>query len=126
MCLQYFNFLMAEMLKTFFLFLANLYNHEESICMHALLKQNKFTSLPILILRSPQFLCVIPSGLFLICISFLLMSTKVKNGNAHSHIRCYAYYIQLCCDSAALSLLGEKTTVLSPEVIVSSGIPCCR
>lgn len=27
---------------------------------------------------------------------------------------------------AALSLLGEKTTLLSPEVIVGSGIPCCR
>ncbi|KAK4435996.1 putative lysine-specific demethylase ELF6 [Sesamum alatum] len=26
----------------------------------------------------------------------------------------------------ALSLLGEKTTVLSPEIIVASGIPCCR
>ncbi|KAK4489652.1 hypothetical protein RD792_005464 [Penstemon davidsonii] len=26
----------------------------------------------------------------------------------------------------ALSLLGEKTTVLSPEVFVASGIPCCR
>ncbi|OWM70205.1 hypothetical protein CDL15_Pgr026055 [Punica granatum] len=27
---------------------------------------------------------------------------------------------------AALSLLGEKTTLISPEVIVASGIPCCR
>ncbi|KAF5742549.1 hypothetical protein HS088_TW09G00599 [Tripterygium wilfordii] len=27
---------------------------------------------------------------------------------------------------AALSLLGEKTTLLSPEVIVASSIPCCR
>lgn len=27
---------------------------------------------------------------------------------------------------AALSLLGEKTTLLSPEVVVESGIPCCR
>ncbi|XP_022748464.1 probable lysine-specific demethylase ELF6 [Durio zibethinus] len=27
---------------------------------------------------------------------------------------------------AALSLLGEKTTLLSPELIVASGIPCCR
>ncbi|XP_038679775.1 probable lysine-specific demethylase ELF6 isoform X2 [Tripterygium wilfordii] len=27
---------------------------------------------------------------------------------------------------AALSLLGEKTTLLSPEVIVASDIPCCR
>ncbi|XP_010253925.1 PREDICTED: probable lysine-specific demethylase ELF6 isoform X2 [Nelumbo nucifera] len=27
---------------------------------------------------------------------------------------------------AALALLGEKTTLLSPEVVVSSGIPCCR
>ncbi|KAK6144758.1 hypothetical protein DH2020_021578 [Rehmannia glutinosa] len=26
----------------------------------------------------------------------------------------------------ALSLLGEKTTVLSPEIVVASGIPCCR
>lgn len=26
----------------------------------------------------------------------------------------------------ALSLLGEKTTLLSPETIVASGIPCCR
>lgn len=27
---------------------------------------------------------------------------------------------------AVLSLLGEKTTLLSPEVIVAAGIPCCR
>ncbi|CAK9174844.1 unnamed protein product [Ilex paraguariensis] len=27
---------------------------------------------------------------------------------------------------AALTLLGEKTTLLSPEVVVASGIPCCR
>nr|XP_027189002.1 probable lysine-specific demethylase ELF6 isoform X2 [Cicer arietinum] len=26
----------------------------------------------------------------------------------------------------ALKLLGEKTTLLSPEVVVESGIPCCR
>lgn len=28
--------------------------------------------------------------------------------------------------SDALSLLGEKTTLLSPEIVVASGIPCCR
>ncbi|XP_068646240.1 lysine-specific demethylase ELF6-like [Aristolochia californica] len=27
---------------------------------------------------------------------------------------------------AALALLGEKTTLMSPEIIVASGIPCCR
>ncbi|KAI8031783.1 putative lysine-specific demethylase ELF6 [Camellia lanceoleosa] len=27
---------------------------------------------------------------------------------------------------ASLTLLGEKTTLLSPEVVVKSGIPCCR
>ncbi|XP_057530531.1 lysine-specific demethylase ELF6 [Amaranthus tricolor] len=27
---------------------------------------------------------------------------------------------------AALKLLGEKTTLLSPELVVASGIPCCR
>ncbi|VFQ64793.1 unnamed protein product [Cuscuta campestris] len=27
---------------------------------------------------------------------------------------------------AALTLLGEKTTLLSPDIIASSGIPCCR
>ncbi|KAA8539296.1 hypothetical protein F0562_025988 [Nyssa sinensis] len=27
---------------------------------------------------------------------------------------------------AALTLLGEKTTLLSPEEVVASGIPCCR
>ncbi|XP_024031706.1 probable lysine-specific demethylase ELF6 [Morus notabilis] len=27
---------------------------------------------------------------------------------------------------AALALLGEKTTLMSPEVVVASGIPCCR
>ncbi|XP_042475605.1 probable lysine-specific demethylase ELF6 [Macadamia integrifolia] len=27
---------------------------------------------------------------------------------------------------AALTLLGEKTTLLSPEVVLASGIPCCR
>ncbi|KAF6167812.1 hypothetical protein GIB67_027590 [Kingdonia uniflora] len=27
---------------------------------------------------------------------------------------------------AALSFLGEKTNLLSPEVVVASGIPCCR
>lgn len=45
--------------------------------------------------------------------------------------------VNLCCTflnikcnyivvSVALSHLGEKTTVLSPEVIAASGIPCCR
>uniref|UniRef100_A0A3Q7FZZ0 JmjC domain-containing protein n=1 Tax=Solanum lycopersicum TaxID=4081 RepID=A0A3Q7FZZ0_SOLLC len=29
-------------------------------------------------------------------------------------------------EQAALALLGEKTTLLSPEVLVASGIPCCR
>ncbi|XP_043703739.1 probable lysine-specific demethylase ELF6 [Telopea speciosissima] len=27
---------------------------------------------------------------------------------------------------AALTILGEKTTPLSPEAVVASGIPCCR
>ncbi|KAL5569355.1 hypothetical protein UlMin_025930 [Ulmus minor] len=27
---------------------------------------------------------------------------------------------------AALALLGEKTTLMSPELVVASGIPCCR
>ncbi|XP_071734573.1 lysine-specific demethylase ELF6-like [Rutidosis leptorrhynchoides] len=27
---------------------------------------------------------------------------------------------------AALTLLGEKTTLLSPEIVAASGIPCCR
>ncbi|KAF5770681.1 putative [histone H3]-dimethyl-L-lysine(36) demethylase [Helianthus annuus] len=27
---------------------------------------------------------------------------------------------------AALTLLGEKTTLLSPKIVVESGIPCCR
>ncbi|KAL5709965.1 hypothetical protein ACHQM5_020586 [Ranunculus cassubicifolius] len=27
---------------------------------------------------------------------------------------------------AALTLLGEKTNLLSPEVVIASGIPCCR
>ncbi|KAL0557273.1 hypothetical protein IC582_005799 [Cucumis melo] len=27
---------------------------------------------------------------------------------------------------AALTLLGEKTTLLSPEIVIASGIPCCR
>ncbi|KAJ7975050.1 Lysine-specific demethylase [Quillaja saponaria] len=27
---------------------------------------------------------------------------------------------------AALTLLGEKTTLLTPDVVVASGIPCCR
>lgn len=27
---------------------------------------------------------------------------------------------------AALTLLGEKTSLLSPEIVVASGIPCCR
>ncbi|XP_050385727.1 lysine-specific demethylase ELF6 [Argentina anserina] len=27
---------------------------------------------------------------------------------------------------AALSLLGNKTTLMSPEVVIASGIPCCR
>jgi hypothetical protein len=27
---------------------------------------------------------------------------------------------------AALTQLGEKTTLVSPEMIVASGIPCCR
>lgn len=27
---------------------------------------------------------------------------------------------------AAFTMLGEKTTLLSPEVLVTSGVPCCR
>nr|KAJ0217693.1 hypothetical protein LSAT_V11C300137600 [Lactuca sativa] len=28
--------------------------------------------------------------------------------------------------NASLTLLGEKTTLLSPDTVVASGIPCCR
>jgi hypothetical protein len=34
--------------------------------------------------------------------------------------------VQFLFLAAALKLLGEKTTLLSPEVVVASGIPCCR
>jgi hypothetical protein len=34
--------------------------------------------------------------------------------------------VQFIFLAAALKLLGEKTTLLSPEVVVASGIPCCR
>ncbi|KAJ8539951.1 hypothetical protein K7X08_026340 [Anisodus acutangulus] len=40
-------------------------------------------------------------------------------------IRCHAYG-ENTDRLAALALLGEKTTLLSPEVLVASGIPCCR
>ncbi|XP_060185540.1 probable lysine-specific demethylase SE14 [Lycium barbarum] len=40
-------------------------------------------------------------------------------------IRCHAYG-ENTDRLAALTLLGEKTTLLSPEVLVASGIPCCR
>lgn len=40
-------------------------------------------------------------------------------------IRCHAYG-ETTDRLAALALLGEKTTLLSPEVLVASGIPCCR
>ncbi|CAA0825323.1 Probable lysine-specific demethylase ELF6 [Striga hermonthica] len=45
--------------------------------------------------------------------------------NFEEAIRVHAYGVD-ADRMVALSLLGEKTTVLSPEVIVSSGIPCCR
>lgn len=40
-------------------------------------------------------------------------------------IRCHAYG-DTTDRLATLALLGEKTTLLSPEVLVASGIPCCR
>lgn len=40
-------------------------------------------------------------------------------------IRCHAYG-ETTDRLAALALLGEKTTLLSPEVLVASGIPCFR
>ncbi|KAJ8563151.1 hypothetical protein K7X08_031603 [Anisodus acutangulus] len=40
-------------------------------------------------------------------------------------IRCHAYG-ENTDRLAALALLGEKTTLLSPKVLVASGIPCCR
>ncbi|CAL0316108.1 unnamed protein product [Lupinus luteus] len=40
-------------------------------------------------------------------------------------IRCQAYGDNVD-HLAALKLLGEKTTLLSPEVVIESGIPCCR
>ncbi|XP_019428053.1 PREDICTED: probable lysine-specific demethylase ELF6 isoform X2 [Lupinus angustifolius] len=40
-------------------------------------------------------------------------------------IRCQAYGDNID-HLAALKLLGEKTTLLSPEIIIASGIPCCR
>ncbi|KAK4370947.1 hypothetical protein RND71_010422 [Anisodus tanguticus] len=40
-------------------------------------------------------------------------------------IRCHAYG-ENTDRLAALVLLGEKTTLLSPKVLVASGIPCCR
>ncbi|KAE9618395.1 putative [histone H3]-lysine-36 demethylase [Lupinus albus] len=40
-------------------------------------------------------------------------------------IRCQAYGDNID-HLAALKLLGEKTTLLSPQIIIASGIPCCR
>ncbi|EFJ29606.1 hypothetical protein SELMODRAFT_440762 [Selaginella moellendorffii] len=40
-------------------------------------------------------------------------------------IRLYGYGSRLK-PRAAFTLLGEKTTVLSPEVLVAAGVPCCR
>ncbi|GAB2290209.1 hypothetical protein Dimus_024491, partial [Dionaea muscipula] len=28
--------------------------------------------------------------------------------------------------SVAFAMLGEKTTVMSPEVLIKAGVPCCR
>ncbi|MCO5593294.1 hypothetical protein L7F22_047302 [Adiantum nelumboides] len=40
-------------------------------------------------------------------------------------VRVYGY--GTCTDSkAAFTLLGEKTTVMSPEVLLAAGVPCCR
>ncbi|KAI5078753.1 hypothetical protein GOP47_0006424 [Adiantum capillus-veneris] len=40
-------------------------------------------------------------------------------------VRVYGY--GNCTDSkAAFTLLGEKTTVMSPEVLLAAGVPCCR
>ncbi|BFI09737.1 protein MpREF6 [Marchantia polymorpha subsp. ruderalis] len=40
-------------------------------------------------------------------------------------VRVHGYGGQLNA-RAAFSLLGEKTTVMSPEVLVAAGVPCCR
>ncbi|KAL2635636.1 hypothetical protein R1flu_007115 [Riccia fluitans] len=40
-------------------------------------------------------------------------------------VRVHGYGGQLST-RAAFSLLGEKTTVMSPEVLVAAGVPCCR
>jgi len=37
--------------------------------------------------------------------------------------------IQLCCISSVavtFATLGEKTTVMSPQVLINAGVPCCR
>lgn len=35
-------------------------------------------------------------------------------------------HVQLLLLPAALTLLGEKTSLLSPETVIASGIRCCR
>lgn len=40
-------------------------------------------------------------------------------------VRVYGYG-NISDPQAAFALLGEKTTVMSPEVLVAAGVPCCR
>jgi hypothetical protein len=59
-------------------------------------------------------------------------------GGAHAalccsvHLPCPLLFYRLQCDFADLgcaetfATLGKKTTVMSPEVFVESGVPCCR
>lgn len=67
-----------------------------------------------------QFLVLIVG--FVVSLSFLLLLpayilyASKRNG--------YASFIVVL--SVTFSTLGEKTTVMSPEVFVKAGVPCCR
>ncbi|PPD97319.1 hypothetical protein GOBAR_DD05664 [Gossypium barbadense] len=52
--------------------------------------------------------------------------TRVETPKSSTTLSAIASDFQFPLLPAALSLLGEKTTLLSPELIVASGIPCCR
>ncbi|OAE27077.1 hypothetical protein AXG93_1440s1330 [Marchantia polymorpha subsp. ruderalis] len=55
------------------------------------------------------------------------VSTFMRQGVPHLRELTTLYLLSPSGDfSAAFSLLGEKTTVMSPEVLVAAGVPCCR
>ncbi|KAE9611436.1 putative transcription factor & chromatin remodeling &Metalloenzymes JmjC family [Lupinus albus] len=72
-------------------------------------------------------------GMLFSCMNFLYTGSS-KTWYSVPGDYAFAFEEVICCQAygdnidhlAALKLLGEKTTLLSPEVVIASGIPCCR